>query len=56
MRVCLYTRVSTARQAEQGLSLPDQLKQLHKWCETAQLTTIRGLNDLNGYMDIGEDD
>jgi len=33
MRVCLYVRVSTARQAERDLSLPDQLKQLHKWCE-----------------------
>lgn len=33
MRVCLYVRVSTAKQAERDLSLPDQLKQLRGWCK-----------------------
>ncbi len=41
MRVCLYTRVSTARQAEQGLSLPDQRKQLHKFCDDNGHAIIR---------------
>ena len=32
MRVCLYARVSTSRQAENDLSSPDQLQQMRKWC------------------------
>lgn len=30
--VALYARVSTTRQAENDLSIPDQLKQLRAWC------------------------
>jgi len=33
MAVALYARVSTARQAEKVLSIPDQLKQMREWCE-----------------------
>ncbi len=33
MAVALYARVSTARQAEQDLSIPDQLRQMRDWCE-----------------------
>lgn len=33
MRVALYARVSTARQAENELSIPDQLNQLRAWCQ-----------------------
>ena len=33
LRAALYVRVSTARQAEADLSLPDQLKQLQAYCE-----------------------
>lgn len=33
MAVALYARVSTARQAEQDLSIPDQLRQMREWCE-----------------------
>ncbi len=33
MAVALYARVSTTRQAENDLSIPDQLKQLRAWCE-----------------------
>ncbi len=33
MRVCLYVRVSTVKQAERDLSLTDQLQQLQKWCK-----------------------
>ncbi len=33
LRAALYARVSTARQAEADLSLPDQVKQLQTYCE-----------------------
>lgn len=33
MRVALYARVSTTRQAENELSIPDQLRQLRDWCK-----------------------
>lgn len=33
MQVALYVRVSTTRQAESDLSIPDQLRQLRAWCE-----------------------
>lgn len=31
MHVALYARVSTTRQAENDLSIPDQLRQLNEW-------------------------
>ena len=33
MAVALYARVSTARQAENELSIPDQLQQMRDWCK-----------------------
>lgn len=33
MAVALYARVSTTRQAENDLSIPDQLRQLREWSE-----------------------
>lgn len=33
MAVALYARVSTAKQAEKELSIPDQLRQLRAWCK-----------------------
>ena len=33
MIVALYARVSTARQAEKDLSIPDQLRQMREWCK-----------------------
>ena len=33
MHVALYARVSTARQAEKDLSIPDQLNQMREWCK-----------------------
>lgn len=33
MKVALYARVSTTRQAENELSIPDQLRQLQDWCK-----------------------
>src|SRR5688572_28857310 len=32
MAVALYARVSTTRQADQDLSIPDQLQQMRDWC------------------------
>jgi len=33
MAVALYARVSTVKQAEKDLSIPDQLRQMRDWCE-----------------------
>jgi DNA invertase Pin-like site-specific DNA recombinase len=32
LRAALYLRVSTGRQAEHDLSIPDQRQQLQSWC------------------------
>ena len=40
MLVALYARVSTTRQAENDLSIPDQLRQLRAWCETNGHTAV----------------
>ncbi len=37
MAVALYARVSTTRQAENDLSIPDQLRQLRKHCKNHNL-------------------
>jgi site-specific DNA recombinase len=34
MAVALYARVSTTRQAEKDLSIPDQLNQMRAWCKS----------------------
>ena len=33
MIVSLYARVSTTKQAEKDLSIPDQLRQMREWCQ-----------------------
>ena len=33
MIVALYARVSTTKQAEKDLSIPDQLRQMNEWCK-----------------------
>ena len=33
MVVALYARVSTVRQAEKDLSIPDQIRQMKEWCK-----------------------
>lgn len=33
MRVALYSRVSTTKQAERDLSIPDQFREMKKWCD-----------------------
>ena len=33
MRAALYARVSTVKQAERQLSIPDQIKQMRGWCQ-----------------------
>lgn len=40
MLVALYARVSTTRQAENDLSIPDQLRQLRLWCEANDHTAV----------------
>ena len=37
MAVALYARVSTTRQAENDLSIPDQLRQLKEYCKSHNL-------------------
>ena len=37
MAVALYARVSTPRQAEKDLSIPDQLRQLREYCKAHNL-------------------
>ena len=37
MAVALYARVSTPRQAEKDLSIPDQLRQLREYCKARSL-------------------
>ena len=43
----LYLRVSTGRQAEQDLSIPDQKAQARKWCEA------RGWNVVAEFVELG---
>ena len=37
MAVALYARVSTPRQAEKDLSIPDQLRQMREYCKAQNL-------------------
>jgi site-specific DNA recombinase len=46
-RAAVYARVSTGRQAEQDLSIPDQVAQLKAWCET------RGFRIAAQYIEPG---
>jgi len=47
MKVALYLRVSTARQAEKDLSIPDQRHQLERWCKD------RGWSVVAEYVEPG---
>jgi DNA invertase Pin-like site-specific DNA recombinase len=38
MMVALYARVSTTKQAEKDLSIPDQLRQMKEWCKARNHT------------------
>jgi site-specific DNA recombinase len=40
MRIAIYARVSTARQAENDLSIPDQVRQLHAWAKQNGHTVV----------------
>ena len=40
MKVALYLRVSTARQAEKDLSIPDQRNQLERWSKDRGWTVV----------------
>ena len=41
MHVAIYARVSTSRQAENDLSIPDQLRQLNEWAKTNGHLVVR---------------
>jgi DNA invertase Pin-like site-specific DNA recombinase len=47
MAVALYARVSTAKQAEKELSIPDQLRQMRDWCKR------RGFGVAAEYVEAG---
>lgn len=47
LRAALYLRISTGRQAEQDLSIPDQKKQTKAWCEA------RGWQVVAEYVEPG---
>ncbi len=47
MAVALYARVSTTRQAENDLSIPDQLNQMRAWCEA------KGFAIAQEYIEVG---
>ena len=47
MAVALYARVSTPRQAEKDLSIPDQLRQLREYCKA------RGFAIATEYVEPG---
>lgn len=46
-RVAIYARVSTTRQAENDISIPDQIGQARKYCES------RGWYVVREYVDRG---
>jgi len=44
-KAALYARVSTARQAEKQLSIPDQLAQMRKWCQNEGYEVVAEFKD-----------
>jgi site-specific DNA recombinase len=40
-RAALYARVSTTRQAEADLSIPDQVRHAEEWCKQHGVTLVR---------------
>jgi hypothetical protein len=44
LRAALYMRVSTGRQAEHDLSIPDQRSQLKSWCRANAHTVVAGMS------------
>ncbi len=47
MKVALYARVSTVKQVEKDLSIPDQLRQMREWCERNSISVV------SEYIDEG---
>jgi site-specific DNA recombinase len=47
LRVAVYARVSTGRQAEHDLSIPDQIAQIEAWC------AARGFNPVAQFIEPG---
>ena len=40
-RAAIYVRVSTARQAERDLSIPDQIVQCRAWCQRQGIEVVQ---------------
>ena len=45
MAMALYARVSTTKQAEKDLSIPDQLRQMRDWCKRNGFSSTRVIVD-----------
>lgn len=45
MRACLYARVSTGRQADNDLSIPDQIRQMKAWCDQNNYQVVMEYKD-----------
>ncbi|MEI6305901.1 MAG: recombinase family protein [Deltaproteobacteria bacterium] len=45
MRAALYARVSTVRQAEKQLSIPDQIRQMRDWCQREGYEVVAEFTD-----------
>ena len=52
MIVALYARVSTSKQAEKDLSIPDQVSQMRAWCRAAPGDPAR---DPGGRLGVDEE-
>src|SRR6266705_871515 len=52
-RAALYMRVSTGRQAEHDLSIPDQRRQLENWCRAQDYTVAAEF--IEGAASVGGD-
>jgi DNA invertase Pin-like site-specific DNA recombinase len=46
MIVALYARVSTSKQADKDLSIPDQLSQMRAWCQAIGHTLEPNMSSL----------
>jgi DNA invertase Pin-like site-specific DNA recombinase len=58
MRIVGYARVSTGKQVEKGVSLPDQEKGIRAWCKTHRHTLVAVCSDegISGGKDQAERD
>ena len=57
MIVALYARVSTSKQAEKDLSIPDQLSQMRSWCQagghTVAVLRVQEFYGVREHVELG---